>query len=376
VDVPANPLAPRIPGRKRLLVANLDAELSWAKTLRGVHTVLPRRVATASAAAAAAMAVLGEPGDLLWLPEPIDPERFASLAERTGVELTWAPLHELSGMDELVPWGYTESVEALVGSSTMSAALVAELNDRCTSLDMERALGVEIPGCARIASQAELDEALRRWPHPAPWVLKAPLSASGRSRLRRRGPPESDARTRARRLLDGSKVLVLEPWLERTDDWGTVAAVTDAGTTVWPSHRLVVDGNGVFRAACTADAFAPELLSSVVSRVGALLGARGYRGPFGIDAFRYRADDGLALRPLCEINARLSFGHLAQAAARRWADELGPSAPRTCLGISRGEPLPDDAVVLVGPDTGDPTTVYLSASCLAKTAGSDVGSLH
>jgi len=372
VDVPANPLAPRSPGRRRLLVANLDAELSWARTRRGTHATLPRKVAAASAAAAATMAVLGERGDVLWLPGPIDIARFAPLAERTGVEVTWAPLAGLDGFDEIVPWGYTSEIEAIAPRAGMSAALVAELNDRCTSLELEELLGVELPGCVRITNREELEEALQAWPHPRPWVLKAPLSASGRSRLRRRGAPEPDAWARARRLLDGSKVLILEPWVERTDDWGTVAVASDSGTEIWPSHQLVVDGNGVFRAACTGPADVPELLASTVASVGRALAARGYRGPFGVDSFRYHRGDALALRPLCEINARLSYGHLAHAAARRYSELDGGVR----LGIARGEPVPDDAVILVGPGANDPTTVYLSTSCLPKTAGSEVGSLH
>ena len=67
----------------------------------------------------------------------------------------------------------------------------------------------------------------------------------------------------------------------------------------------------------------------------ALRGA-GYHGPFAIDAFAYR--DGAARRfhPVCEINARYSFGWIAHALAAR----LGT----TKLGFGRA---PDGARLLL-----------------------------
>ena len=48
----------------------------------------------------------------------------------------------------------------------------------------------------------------------------------------------------------------------------------------------------------------------IVERVRAVLDEQGYVGPFGVDAF---VDDAGKLWPLCEINVRYTFGHVAHA---------------------------------------------------------------
>ena len=64
----------------------------------------------------------------------------------------------------------------------------------------------------------------------------------------------------------------------------------------------------------------PCLIEPGRATVATILRDHGYRGPFGIDGFRWRDADGhLAVQPLCEINARLTFGHVA----RRFAERLG-----------------------------------------------------
>jgi hypothetical protein len=59
------------------------------------------------------------------------------------------------------------------------------------------------------------------------------------------------------------------------------------------------------------------VLTATADRVAHALREAGYRGPFGIDAFRWRdAAGAVHLHPLCEINARLTFAHIAHALGR------------------------------------------------------------
>ena len=59
------------------------------------------------------------------------------------------------------------------------------------------------------------------------------------------------------------------------------------------------------------------------ARVGAAEAHRlGYVGPIGLDALVHETSDGLRLRPLVELNPRLSMGRVALALGRR----LGPGA--------------------------------------------------
>ena len=75
------------PASSRLIIANLDAELSWARGRLRSHATLPRDVTTALAATGACMAVYGQPGDRLWLPAEIDPGRLGPLLAGIGIEL-------------------------------------------------------------------------------------------------------------------------------------------------------------------------------------------------------------------------------------------------------------------------------------------------
>src|SRR5690606_37893055 len=76
--------------------------------------------------------------------------------------------------------------------------------------------------------------------------------ASGRFRLRRRGPPSQSldeaTRTRARRLFATFGELIFQPWMDRVFDIGCVGLV--AGPERWrvlAPHGLHIDAAGVFR---------------------------------------------------------------------------------------------------------------------------------
>ena len=77
---------------------------------------------------------------------------------------------------------------------------------------------------------------------------------------------------------------------------------------------------------------------ATAERVGEALLATGYRGPFGIDAWRYRDSDGrLRFHPLGEINARLTFGFVG----RCWQEKLvgcGKLPPGSAATLYLGRP--------------------------------------
>jgi hypothetical protein len=203
-----------------------------------------------------------------------------------------------------------------------------------------------LPGQRTIASADEIDL-------PGPWVCKAPWTAAGRDRCRGAGAPTAEQRTRLERLLARSGALVLEPWCDRIVDAGVCARVTaDGRVTAHPPHTLLADARGGFLG---IDLAPPALepaeharLSELAAAAGAALAQLGYAGPFAIDAFAYRDRDGgrRRFRPLCEINARLSFGWIARALAAR----LG--TPRLGFG-----PAPPGALVLIDP-AGDGITAW------------------
>jgi hypothetical protein len=155
-------------------------------------------------------------------------------------------------------------------------------------------------------------------------VVKAPLSASGRSRyIEREGPALTDpvARRRVERLFERHGPLFFEPWMERTGDFGVSALLGPDELRIVGVHRQTVDIKGQFAGIDVEAGLPPgdrERLVETAEAVAAALRQAGYVGPFGIDAWRYRKENGeTVLHPLGEINARMTFGLVAWTAAGR-----------------------------------------------------------
>jgi hypothetical protein len=171
----------------------------------------------------------------------------------------------------------------------------------------------------------------------AQWICKAPLSAAGRDRALGQGatlPAGSELERALARLLTRFGALTFEPWLDRVCDLGVCAVVRADRIEQRPPHTLRTTARGGFIGISQEP---PPLttaqrdhLAATVDAAGLALREAGYLGPFNIDAFLHRdAAGAVALRPLCEINARLSFGWIAAALAdRHGLCELGfsPSA--------------------------------------------------
>lgn len=338
-----------------LLIGNLDGEVELAGRR---HETLPPRVLRGVSALAGLMAAFASDGDRLWTPAPVDAARWVWPTGARGlarVEPVSGDLDDVSRESErALAWCQTRSVVARFGGSDPNA--VARVNHRRFGHELERALGVEVAGARMVASVDELEEATADWPRDRSWIAKAPLSAAGRLRLRRRGPDLDDAaRARLRRLFDRFGELLFEPWLERVRDLGCCGRVADDGAVeVAPPHGLDTDEVGIVRGIEVGDGLLSadheRALSDTTRAVGEALRAAGYRGPYGVDAFVYRdGAGGERLRPLVEVNARHTFGSVARAVARRLVGDGGrcrlvlatadprhpvePTAGRTCVEL-------------------------------------------
>ncbi|MCB9565144.1 MAG: hypothetical protein H6708_32570 [Kofleriaceae bacterium] len=150
---------------------------------------------------------------------------------------------------------------------------------------------------------------------------------------------------------------MVEPWLDRVGDLGQVGVVGAAGAGArLPAPRLHSDDGGGFAgvAISTDDplvAAHADAVAEAARAAGAALAALGHRGPFGVDALVHRVGGAPRLRPLVEINARMTFGLVGHA----WAERLGPGT----LAIGRGAP-PVDAVALLLPGDGAPTAAWFT----------------
>jgi hypothetical protein len=180
----------------------------------------------------------------------------------------------------------------------------------------------------------------------APWVLKPGLSAAGRGALRGRGAtllagtavedsPAVAALFAAGPSRDPPRGAVLEPWVERLEDFGCRARIADGRVEIEGVHRLLVTASGGFRGVelLVGDGPLPGMASeeadalvAATTAVGIRLATLGYEGPFGVDAFAYRDAEGeRRFRAQCEVNVRYTFGFVAAAlaasigGARGWA---------------------------------------------------------
>jgi len=162
----------------------------------------------------------------------------------------------------------------------------------------------------------DLDAALAHLERPAPlgWLVRRTFGAAGRGRMRLGArPTEHELKWLTASVAAGP--LVIEPWVEVAQEI-TVTGSVDANGRVAVTAPCfqAVDRAGAWSE--TVRAHAGEvardedaLLLGACQRVGEALAAAAYHGPFGIDAFRYRAEPGAPVRlnALSEINARLTM---------------------------------------------------------------------
>ncbi|MEN8150592.1 MAG: hypothetical protein ABFS86_12270 [Planctomycetota bacterium] len=299
---------------------------------------------TASALGTLLRAFAGE-GDRLWTILPVDPDRLPEVPGLPAVKLISGPVPE---GEPTLAWGGTAQIDASV-------------NDRRLAAEIAANAGWSLPGAAVLHSiwavEKHVADGGADLAPDGRWVAKSPLSAAGRSRAFGGGPPVGKAAlNRLQRLLNAQDTLVFEPWMERREDYGVAGRVTETGPEDRRAHRLLSDELGLFRGVEIDPEFRePELVAEAARTAGEVLHARGYRGPFGVDAWSGRDADGASiLQPLSEINARYTFGHVA----RKLTERLGLS--RATLRIGHG-PVPDapGVVPLLLPGGEDGTAAWL-----------------
>ena len=342
-------------GSGRLLCANLDAEIEMARAATaGPHRGITGAVARRIAAAGSWMAVLARPGDRLWLPDRLAPAELAGPAAALVVES--GPLGQVAPARQVLGWAETDAIARLRRGAPAAPgiraaepepwidalwqlvpdpAVVRRVNHRGFALALSIGRDTALPGARTIADVAELESHLLRGGAQASragtWVVKAPYSAAGRERMRHAGAPDAAARTRIERLLARFGSLVFEPWVDRVRDLACAGLVTRDGVRVFPPHQLEADAAGVFRAATIDDAAAAALgavattVIDAAGAAGAALAGADYLGGFSVDAFTWRDPAGaVRVQPMSEVNARLTFGLLARAAATVAAAPAGP----------------------------------------------------
>ena len=246
-----------------------------------------------------------------WLPT----ERARALFASVGLELESGP---------------AQSVLAAVNARDFAveprAAVVGEAFDKHVAFDEESALRVLV------------------LPAPGGWMVRRRFGAAGRGRRRF----ESGVALGRSVAPGGSSVaspadlnwlraslrlgpVVLEPWVEITTEFTRSGFVTRAGKVIVsaPCFQATDRAGAWTRTECAGAGEVAraddEVLGLALETAGRALATRGYFGPFGIDAFRYRdphAPGRTRLNPLSEINARYTMD---------WALAMGASRSASIL---------------------------------------------
>ena len=284
---------------------------------------------------ASLMVFLSGKDDVVLVPRAPTPPFLAELA-RAGFpppEVVEGGPAALRGrpIAELKPWGWSPAVaEALAPLAEggarwdprwralyekgWSAARLAERPDLCDPA----VVGVVC------RSRADVDRVTT-----GASVYKAPLGTAGRG-MRRASDPGAAAWAEAVIAAQGS--VVVEPWLDRVIDLSLQFDVgADGRVTTDGWGRFLTDARGRYRGAVLGDVLRDQpgdvkrllaeqgdRLGLAAKHLGAAMAAAGFAGPAGLDALVYRAPGGaLALKPIVELNPRVTMGRVARAIGRR-----------------------------------------------------------
>lgn len=351
----------------RLVLANLHGEALLAGGTafgRGVgpgarQGALPRTLLQRLSATGTLLRVFCGAADRLWTPLPVDRSCLPDVLDcETPALVDGEPPCVLPG-EQLVPW-----MASPVGDCVADAevAVARRVCHRGYGVALSERLGLAVPGARMMSSVDDLAQHLAdggaRAAPDGRWLLKPPYSAAGRGQLL---APDAEAwsspswRERVAAAFDRHGELLFEPWLDRVHDLGCRGEVVGERVNVLGVHGLVVGATGHFAGVVVAPAdrvsgsapspalgmasrrdaaFAPgaiagltravaDELIEVTRQVGQALAASGHQGPYGVDAFTHcRANGEVTLRPLCEINARLTFGRVAA----EWLSVVAPEA--------------------------------------------------
>jgi hypothetical protein len=164
---------------------------------------------------------------------------------------------------------------------------------------------------AQFAADLEQARSVLERPQPMGWLVKRGFGFAGRSNRRfPTSPTPDDWRWLDHAFHDGG--VQIEPWLELLAEFSLHGHIAETGVNTFgePCVRLSLDVP-VYERATSAVLQTPEraALFAQAERVSRALFTAGYRGPFGIDAFRYQSPLGPCFNPRSEINARHTLAY-------------------------------------------------------------------
>jgi uncharacterized ferritin-like protein (DUF455 family) len=209
-------------------------------------------------------------------------------------------------------------------------------------LQLEQRIGPVPETGELLLDQAAVEDRITAWLKSGQVLLKAPFSHAGRGHLRVNGRSDP-ARTRGwvRNTLAAHGGVVVEPWLERVLDFSALYEMRPGGhASLLGLTHLENDAAGRFLGIrvgpkwgsllppdLAAFLFGPGQVMRIYQEVipQALAGLLpGYAGPLCVDALVHRRADGSpALKPVVELNVRLTMGRIAWEWMQRQPSPVG-----------------------------------------------------
>ena len=251
------------------------------------------------------------------------------------------PLAEQLPAGEAAPESFWREERRQLYSKAWSAAWLAAVLPPLREEEGDWLCGPEVVGSA-CGTEEEVAAALAGG-FAAGWrrgVVKAAFGAAGGRRILVDSPDLPEHRRRwLRGVLEEGGSVVVEPWLDRVLDLSAqYEAEEDGSVRLVGITRFLTSPGGRFQGVVLHDMVAGldeetrrflygdgrdgRRLERLCRRLGEDLGRRlprDFRGPLGVDAlvYRDRRDCGLRLKPVVELNPRLTMGRVGLALRRR-----------------------------------------------------------
>lgn len=191
--------------------------------------------------------------------------------------------------------------------------LEKQLNSKVTSLKVAQKLGISHPASKIIEEESILLQHLKQFSQMK-WVLKDPHLFSGK------GFRFFETDSASEIVID--QEYILEPWLNRKFDFGTI--VYPDGSI--KKHWNITDSSGAYKGTFVKENgpnFPFEYPDEAISKVVKAYRELGATSTFSIDSMVYLDGETLKVLPLVEVNYRRSLGYIAHQIRKRLQHKMG-----------------------------------------------------
>ncbi len=306
------------------VLSNLDFEYRWARESRGGEP--PKVVFDVARRWESILRLIVPDAHVL----PVE-------AAQTGFS------SDIQAGRQLTVWGWTPKIveEAKKRGLVIDAPeleVVGMVNAKTFSHRFEKRQGWSLPGAGLTETIEEVERGIRSI--DGTWVLKHPWGVSGREQRRGEGVLCDGTRRWAERVFGEGEALILEPFLDVEEEYSLHFEVGPQRVEEVGECILHTGSAGTLRGiGVSSSRRAPRAIRDGAAQAARAVAQRGYVGPVGIDAMVGRWKGKHLMRPVTEINARMTFGRLALAL---WSRLEGDKAGREMIWVhpTRGESSP------------------------------------